>query len=215
MTAELKVTAGDQAALPESINVNGVDLPVWPQGQPAAHNPAALLAITTFTDFPVYHPSLTEAVLAAEQDPRFRAPMLRGGCGVKVRNIPDWHAPAAALIHARALMVAHRTMAGRAVFADDTWASVYRAGDYCIAHSHLRSHVSIVYMLDPGEEDPHDKLAGKLWVADPRIAWCCPHEPGRVTRPVIPTMTPGTMLIFSSEYLHSVNPYHGRRPRVT
>ncbi|HXX82506.1 MAG TPA: putative 2OG-Fe(II) oxygenase [Casimicrobiaceae bacterium] len=215
MTAELMVAAGDQAALPESIKVNGVDLPVWPQGQPAAHNPASLLAITTFPDVAVYHPELIATAMAAEQDPRFRAPMLRGGCGVKVRNIPAWNTPAATLIHARALMVAHYTLSRRAVFADDTWASVYRAGDYCIAHSHLRSYVSIVYMLDPGDEDPDDKLAGKLWLADPRIPWCCPHEPGRVTRPVIPTMTSGTMLIFSSDYLHSVNPYYGLRPRVT
>jgi hypothetical protein len=32
---------------------------------------------------------------------------------------------------------------------------------------------------------------------------------------MIPDMLPGTMLIFASDYLHSVNPYRGRRPRIT
>ena len=132
-----------------------------------------------------------------------------------MRDIPGWKAPAAALIHARALLLAHHTLSRRPVFADDTWASVYRAGDYCMPHSHLRSNLSIVYMLDPGDEDAQDALAGRLCFADPRIDACCPHEPGRVTQHVLPTMSAGTMLIFASDYLHSVNPYPGTRPRIT
>ena len=168
-----------------------------------------------FDDHASYHPALIGAALAAEQDPRFRDTIFKGGCGIKVRNIPGWDAPAAALIHARALLLAHHTMSRRPVYADATWASVYRAGDYCMPHSHLRSNLSIVYMLDPGDEDPQDALAGRLCFADPRIEACCPHEPGRVTQHVLPTMNAGTMLIFASDYLHSVNPYRGRRPRIT
>ena len=112
-------------------------------------------------------------------------------------------------------MLAHRTLSRRPVYADDSWASVYRSGDYCMPHSHLRSNVSIVYMLDPGDGDPEDLMAGKLCFADPRIDACCPDEPGRVTRHMMPTMQPGTMLIFASDYLHSVNPYFGSRPRIT
>ena len=48
-------------------------------------------------------------------------------------------------------MLAHHTLSRRPVFADDTWASVYRAGDYCMPHSHLRANASIVYMLDVGD----------------------------------------------------------------
>ncbi len=70
-------------------------------------------------------------------------------------------------------------------------------------------------MLDPGDDDPDEPMAGKLCFADARIAACCPHEPGRVTQHLIPTMDPGTMIIFASDYLHSVNPYRGRRPRIT
>ena len=207
--------AGEQASLPTTIAVGGLQLPTWRDGQIVAPMSAQLMAATTFDDHGSYHPTLIDAVLAAEQDPRFRDTIFKGGCGIKVRDIPAWDAPAAALIHARALLFAHRTVSRRAVYADATWASVYRAGDYCMPHSHLRSNLSIVYMLDPGDENPQDALAGRLCFADPRIDACCPHEPGRVTQHVLPTMSAGTMLIFASDYLHSVNPYHGDRPRIT
>ena len=207
--------AGEQATLPPAIEVAGASLPVWPDGQKTEALSAPLAALTVFADWESYHPTLIEATLSAEKDPRLRDPVFRGGCGVKVRKIPEWNAPAAALIHARALMLAHRTLSRRAVFADDTWASVYRAGDYCMPHSHLRSNVSIVYMLDPGDGDPEDRMAGRFCFADPRIDACCPDEPGRVTQHLMPNLAPGTMLIFASDYLHSVNPYQGRRPRIT
>ncbi|HTR58479.1 MAG TPA: putative 2OG-Fe(II) oxygenase [Casimicrobiaceae bacterium] len=207
--------AGEQAALPPAIEVAGASLPVWPDGQKTEALSAPLAALTVFADWESYHPALIEATLAAEKDQRLRDAIFRGGCGVKVRKIPEWNAAAAALIHARALMLAHRTLSRRAVFADDTWASVYRAGDYCMPHSHLRSNVSIVYMLDPGDGDPEDRMAGRFCFADPRIDACCPDEPGRVTQHLMPNLAPGTMLIFASDYLHSVNPYQGRRPRIT
>jgi hypothetical protein len=201
--------------LPAAIVVGDGELAIWPDSQAIAPMSAKLMAVTTFADIASYHPALIEAVLAAERDSRFRDTIFKGGCGIKVRKIPEWNAPAAVLIHARALLLAHRTLSRRPVFADDTWASVYRDGDYCMPHSHLRASVSIVYMLDPGDEDREDALAGRLCFADPRIDACCPHEPGRVTQHVMPTMAPGTMLIFASDYLHSVNPYHGQRPRIT
>ncbi len=220
-------TAGEQAALPATIRVGGADLAVWPGGQTVEPLSASLMAATRFADFEAFHPALIDAVLAAERDPRWRAVLVlqppgsqgasifRGGCGTKVRKISEWDAAAASLAHARALTFAHRTLSRRPVYADDSWASVYRAGDYCMPHSHLRSNVSIVYMLDPGDDDPDEPMAGKLCFADPRIGACCPDEPNRVTRHMIPAMTPGTMLIFASDYLHSVNPYRGRRPRIT
>jgi Putative 2OG-Fe(II) oxygenase len=210
-----EVAAGEQAQLPATIAVDGLPLPTWRDGQVVAPMSAQLMAVTTFDDHASYHPALVAATLAAERDPRFRDTIFKGGCGIKVRHLPGWNAPAAALIHARALMLAHVTVSRRPVYADDTWASVYRAGDYCMPHSHLRSNLSIVYMLDPGDDDPQDALAGRLCFADPRIEACCPHEPGRVTQHVLPDMTAGTMLIFASDYLHSVNPYAGVRPRIT
>ena len=213
MTQE--VVGGEQASLPATIVVGDSPLPTWCDAQAIAPMSAQLMAITTFDDHACYHPALIDAALAAEQNPRFRDTIFKGGCGIKVRDIPGWNAPAATLIHARALLLAHHTVSRRPVYADATWASIYRAGDYCMPHSHLRSSLSVVYMLDAGDEDPQDTLAGRLCFADPRIDACCPHEPGRVTQHVLPTMSAGTMLIFASDYLHSVNPYHGERPRIT
>ena len=213
MTQE--VVGGEQASLPATIVVGDSPLPTWCDAQAIAPMSAQLMAITTFDDHACYHPALIDAALAAEQNPRFRDTIFKGGCGIKVRDIPGWNAPAATLIHARALLLAHHTVSRRPVYADATWASIYRAGDYCMPHSHLRSNLSVVYMLDAGDEDPQDTLAGRLCFADPRIDACCPHEPGRVTQHVLPTMSAGTMLIFASDYLHSVNPYHGERPRIT
>ncbi|HTS22569.1 MAG TPA: putative 2OG-Fe(II) oxygenase [Casimicrobiaceae bacterium] len=224
---QLDSGAGEQAALPPAIRVGDVELPAWPEHQVVEPLSARVMGSTRFADLEAFHPALIAAVLAAESDPRWRSVLVlqkpgardravfRGGCGTKVRKIPEWGNPAASLIHARALMLAHRTLSRRPVYTDDSWASVYRAGDYCMPHSHLRSDVSIVYMLDPGDDDPDEPMAGKLSFADPRIDACCPDEPARVTRHMIPEMTPGTMLIFSSDYLHSVNPYRGRRPRIT
>jgi hypothetical protein len=222
----LDAGAGEQAALPPAIRVGHAELPVWPERQTIEPMSAPVMALARFADFAAYHEPLVAAVLAAERDPRWRSVLVleppgakkavfRGGCGTKVRKIPQWDDAAASLIHARALMLAHRTLSRRAVYADDSWASVYRAGDYCMPHSHLRSDVSIVYMLDPGDDDPEEPMAGKLCFADPRIPACCPDESSRVTRHMIPEMTAGTMLIFASDYLHNVNPYRGRRPRIT
>ena len=153
-----QIVVGDQASLPATIAVDGQQLPTWRDGQTVAPMSAQLMAVTSFDDHTDYHPALIDATLAAERDPRFRDTIFKGGCGIKVRDIPGWKAPAAALIHARALLLAHHTVSRRPVFADDTWASVYRAGDYCMPHSHLRSNLSIVYMLDPGDENAQRRV---------------------------------------------------------
>ena len=206
------------ATLPAAISVNGTALEVWPRGQITSGVARAQIAMTKFADAADYHPALIDATLAAEQDPRFRDPkhkVIPAGCGNKVRNLQDWNVPAANLIHARALMMAQHSTSWPSVYPDDTWASVYRTGDYCMPHGHPRSEVSIVYMLDPGDSDPTDTIAGQLSFIDPRIDFCCPIERGRVTRPLMPPMPPGMMVIFSSNYLHCVNPYRGTRPRIT
>lgn len=210
--------AGDEAALPATVAVDGVDVPVWPEGQASQVLFGAQFAGTIFADHGAYGEALIAAVLAAERDERFHSrPQVatRANCGSKVYDLPRWGAPAAALVHARALTLAHRSLGGAPVFADDTWASVYRDGAFCMPHAHLRSLVSIVYMVDPGEPDPDDPYAGRLCFNDPRIESCCAQEPGRPTRPAMPVMQAGTMLLFASAYLHSVNPYYGRRPRIT
>src|ERR1700730_18114075 len=89
-----RLTEGDQASLPPSVRVGDSDVAVWPAKQIVAPLSDSMMAVTTFADIESYHGALIAAALAAEQDPRFRDPQFRGGCGVKVRKIPDWGSPA-------------------------------------------------------------------------------------------------------------------------
>jgi hypothetical protein len=207
--------AGDQAALPRAIRIGDADVVVWPDGQRIDPLSAPLTAITQFDDHARYHGELAATILEMERDPVYRNWIFKGGCGMKVRRPDLWKRAAADLVHGRALSFAHRVLSRHDVYSDACWANVYRDGQYCMPHSHLRSNVSVVYLLDPGEPDPDDAMAGKLVFADPRIPFCCPHEPGRVTGLLVPEMREGTMIVFASDYLHSVNPYRGARPRIS
>jgi len=207
--------AGEQAALPAAVCVGGSDVAVWPDAQRIEPLSAPLMAVTRFDDGASYHEELAATILAMERDPAWRDWIFKGGCGMKVRRPDRWGHAAAELIHGRALSFAHRVLSQHNVYTDDCWASVYRDGQYCLPHSHLRSNVSIVYLLDAGDPDPDDAMAGKLVFADPRIPFCCPHEPGRVTGLLTPEMRAGTMIVFASDYVHAVGPYRGARPRMT
>lgn len=210
--------AGEIARLPPAFSVEGANVPLWPAGLNAQVVPGAQIVVVEFPDTALYHPALVAAALAAEQDPRFhnRAErVLRGTCGSKVRNLHLWDSPAARLIHARAIAMACQALSRSSVFVDDSWGSIYRDGAYCMPHSHVRSDANVVYFLDAGEADPGDPLAGQFYICDPRIPLLCHSEPGRMDRPFMPPMVPGKMLIFAGEYVHSVNPYFGARPRIT
>jgi hypothetical protein len=212
---EPKAASGEQAALPPVVRVGGSDIVMWPDGQRIDALSAPLMAVTHFDDGSRYHTDLAATILEMERDPAWRDWIFKGGCGMKVRRPDRWGHTAAELIHGRALCLAHRVLSQHDVYTDDCWASVYRDGQYCLPHSHLRSNVSIVYLLDAGDPDPDDAMAGKLVFADPRIPYCCPHEPGRVTGLLSPDMRAGTMIVFASDYVHAVGPYRGARPRLT
>ena len=79
----------------------------------------------------------------------------------------------------------------------------------------MRSTASIVYSLSPGDEDPDDPLSGQLCLVDPRLDACCQEVKGHMTSPFMPKMAAGTMIIFPSQLVHCVNPYHGRALRIT
>lgn len=218
MADSAAVAQSDVGSVPVAVRVGDALVPTWPDGQSMDVLVPARVVITRFADVERYHAALTAAVSAARENPPFvdaKPNRLHWACGAKVRHLARWEAPAASLLHARALALAHRVMDRGPVYADDTWASIYGEGDYCMPHSHMRSDVAIVYMLDCGERDAEDAAAGKLMLMDPRLDYCCPHEPGRATRPLIPDMAPGSMIAFSGECVHSVTPYRGRRPRIT
>ena len=173
------------------------------------------MGLTDFTDRGRYHPQLIATILKLERDPQHRDWIFKGGCGTKVRDPGHWRCAEARLVELRALAFAAKALGTTSLFVDEAWANVYRNGDYCMPHSHLRAVASLIYLVDPGDSVPEDPLSGRLCFGDPRIPFCCDYEPGRMTRMLTPELRPGSMLIFPAEYIHSVNPYGGTRPRIS
>jgi hypothetical protein len=201
--------------IPETIYVGGREMPVWPAEQRITLLAAPNMGVADFEDCERYHGALTGKILEMERDPRFHDWIFKGGCGTKVRDPHEWGCPEADLIHARAMRLAAKALGVADVVVDDCWANVYRKGDYCMPHSHLRSVASVVYLLDSGDPSPDDPASGRLCFSDPRIPFCCVHEPGRMTQLLMPELRAGSLLCFPSEYVHLVNPYNGERPRIT
>jgi hypothetical protein len=201
--------------IPEEIQVGGRDIPVWPAGQKIELLAAPNMGVTDFADRAAYHPRLAGKILEMEHDPRFHDWIFRGGCGTKVRDPHLWACVEADLVHARAMKLAAIALGAPDVVVDDCWANIYRHGDYCLPHSHLRAAASVIYLLDPGDQPADDPAGGRLCFSDPRIPFCCAHEEGRMTQLLMPELVAGSLLIFPALYIHLVNPYTGTRPRVT
>lgn len=199
----------------EKIYVEDKEVPVWPPGQKIEMLAAPNMGVADFEDCELYHPGLAGKILEMERDPRYHDWIFQGGCGTKVRDPHEWKSAEADLIHARAMRLAAKALGVADVVVDDCWANVYRKGNYCMPHSHLRSIASVIYLLDPGDPVADDPVSGRLSFCDPRIPFCCAHEPGRMTLLLTPELRPGSLLIFPSEYVHTVYPYGGERPRMT
>ena len=88
-------------------------------------------------------------------------------------------------------------------------------GEYSMPHTHPDCQAVVVYALDKGETNPIDPLDGQIAFVDSRYDVCCRDVPGYMTSPFMPKMPPGTMIIFPSDVVHCVNPYQGKRPRIT
>ena len=202
--------------MPQQVFEIGIrKLRVWPERQMLYPLDEPSIKITNFADIDYYHSALKRRVLELREDPQFRDYIFHGGCGVKVRRIDHWARLESDLIHARAIALFKHVYGDASALVDDSWASVYDKGDYCMSHSHCRSIASVLYMLDPGDQDPTDLTSGKFCFADPRISACCQNEPGRMTDLLTPTLQEGSMLIFPSEWVHLVTPYAGSRQRIT
>lgn len=190
-------------------------LAVWPADQRIVAAGDAMIGMTQFSDTETYHSTLRDTILRLERSSPQKEKLPRGSCGVKVHHVEKWQCPAAKLVHARAQELFKRMVKSETAFVDDGWANIYRDRDYCVPHSHIRSAAGVVYLLDAGDEDLKDRLMGKFFIADPRVAFCCQHHPGHMTRLLVPDMKPGTMIIFPGQVMHGVNPYYGKRPRLT
>ena len=199
----------------ETIHLGMKVIKVWPNdcksevcGNPTIHK-------VSFADTQEYHPRLIAKILELEENHRLRKRYFRGACGTKIHYLEQWVSTEAELITARAKTLFRKALDCEQSVVDLSWANVYRTGDYCLPHSHLRSTASVVYCLDTGDEDPEDPHSGRVCFVDPRLRNCCQHQEGCMTTPFFPGMVAGTMLIFPSQLVHSVNPYAGKRPRIT
>jgi len=191
---------------------------IWPAGQNIERWAEPSVVLTTFDDIEEYHPALTQYILdmAADEAKARRWNGTTGGVGgAKIYHLERWGMPEADLIHARALELFRRVIGCGEAVADITWSTVYRRGDHCMPHSHVRALASLVYFLDLGEESDSDSADGRFNFADPRLKACCRAEEGHMTTPCAPLHKAGTMLMFPGQVVHFVTPYQGTRSRIT
>jgi len=201
--------------LNDSVTIGERKLPVWPEGQQVQKWLDTGILVTQFTDSEIYAPSLRGAVLERSADPTL-AHHFEQSVGVgraKVYDIDKWQNAAASLVHARALAFFRQATGSVSVAVDLSWASVYHDGDFCLPHSHPRTLISVLYVLDLGEVI--DSSNGAFCFADPRLAPCCREEAGYMSTPCTPIFKPGLMILFPGQAIHFVSPYHGNRPRLT
>jgi len=170
-----------------------------------------------FDDTAAYHPALIKTILAKERHVRAGHKPNPGACGSKIYNIEQWDCPAARFLNQRINALIKHVCDTPDLLVDLSWASVYRKRDYCMPHSHVRAQIGVVYMLDegvPGDREK-DPVGGRLCFVDPRIEASCPEGKGLMTRPFVPPMRPGSVVVFPSSFVHCVPPYTGQKPRIT
>ena len=171
---------------------------------------------TLFADDADYHDELVARTLELEAakwgDDRAES---RTVGGRKIHHLDKWDCAPAQLVLDRACEMFKRVVGSDTAHVDNSWANVYRAGDYIMPHSHRTSLASMVYFLEPGEADADDPLAGQFCFVDPRIKLCCGHKDGYVTTPAFVDTVPGLMMIFPAQIVHFVTPYTGTKPRIT
>jgi hypothetical protein len=186
----------------------------WPDGVRLKPLGDPNVVTAFFEDAPTWHGGMVVTLLALANDPA-HGRRYQGARGIKVDGIHRVDSPELRLATARAEALFRRVVGAPQAVTDAAWANIYHRGDYCMPHSHMRATASIVYCVDPGDDDPDDPLSGRLFIADPRLAACCQPVQNYMTSPIVPKMRPGTFVIFPAQIVHAVNPYNGQRPRIT
>ena len=199
----------------DSVTIGVQTLPVWPKRQKVQnwHNTGVLA--TRFADHDFYAKSLAETALERAADPKL-AHQFEQNVGVgsaKAYDVDKWPVAAASLVNARAMAFFKLATGGAAAVVDLSWATVYHDGDFFMPHSHPRTLISVLYVVDLG--DAAGGANGEFFFADPRLAPCCREEKGFVSTPGAPTSKPGVMILFPGEAVHFVTPYRGEKPRIT
>lgn len=205
----------DAVAEADAVTIGSTAIPVWPVGQQVRSAIHPQIFVTFFADAAAVHGGLIRRIHELERDRRLASAPVPAFGGTKVYHLERWDCPEAELLEARALVFSQHLLKNDSAVVDLSWANIYRNGDYSMPHSHERTTASIVYSVDPGDGGTADSYAGQLMFVDPRVDACCGIRAGSVTTPQLPLMAPGTMILFPSPFVHCVNPYRGRRPRIT
>jgi predicted 2-oxoglutarate/Fe(II)-dependent dioxygenase YbiX len=193
-----------------------MNVSVWPENQTlAAVAGEQNIVMAHFADTADLNKEIAETILRMERNSSFMESLQHGGQGVKVHHVERWQSEAAKILDARAKEMFCRVLNVPEAHVDESWGNIYRNGDFFMPHSHIRAMASIVYMVDEGDIDSKNPLTGKLCFADPRLNYCNKHEPGRLTRVLVPEMKAGNMVMFPAATVHLVNPYFGHRTRIT
>ncbi len=191
------------------------EIKVWPPGLTLGTEGDPTIRLVHIDDVDRYHPQLIATLLELEQQEHRRRSFFRGAGGTKIYDVEQWGSPEADLVAARARRLCQEVLHCDTVVTESSWANIYRAGDYCMPHSHVRCTASVVYFLALGESDPEDPLSGRFFFADDRLAGCCRDQEGCVTNPILPELRAGSMIIFPAQVIHCVNPYTGGGARIT
>ena len=198
-----------------SVNVAGKEIEIWPERSRIEEWSVPAVKIIEFDDTEDFHPGLIAKILDLENDETL-AKKYDGEIGSgKVFHLDRWDCSEADLIHGRAIALFKRAVGSETAAVDLSWASLYRHGDYCMPHSHVRAMASIVYFLDLGTDDLEGAGSGKFCFADPRLEICCRSEAQAMTTPCGPNVRNGTMIIFPGKLVHFVDAYKRPGTRIT
>jgi len=112
--------------------------------------------------------------------------------------------------------------AERLSFKHESWFHITRKGAYFQPHTHPLASVSMVYCVDPGDQDIEDIESGALVFTDPRHNASMFLDPtnrnmGRTFsfHQVRLKLKADELVIFPSYLQHHVEPYAGDSPRIT
>lgn len=107
-------------------------------------------------------------------------------------------------------------------FDNDCWFHIYRDGGYFQTHNHPNASWSLIYCVDPGDEEPqNESMAGHVLFTDPRQVNSFLDPANRFMRrdmsfnSIRLRLKPAELLVFPSYLYHTVEPYVGERPRIT
>jgi len=198
-----------------SITIAGQDCEIWPQKARIEDWVEPTVKIAQFPDAERIRPGLVARALGLEHDETLSRPIGGiAGCR-KIYHVDRWNCPEAALIDARAQALFKRVVGAETSAVDLSWANIYRRGDYCLPHGHVRATAAVVYFLELGNDTRDGPGHGQFCFADPRLKVCCQREEHAMTTPCGPTVDNGTMIIFPGKIVHFVDTYRDPGTRIT